>query len=104
MFVSWTRELAGGHGGGRRGWGPGGGGWGTRWPGASAASARQAQVRVNQVGYTRQASKVAEAMLPATAGQVSYIVSGGRGHVAFHGEASQNAGSWNAAYPARRTA
>jgi endoglucanase len=71
--------------------------------GATAAAApaqARAQVRVNQVGYAAGASKEAFAMLPAATGRVSFIVSTGSGHVVFRGTSTQNAGRWNASYPA----
>jgi hypothetical protein len=97
MNVSWTRKLAGA---------------GTvaaaltaglalaPTVGAAAAAPAPAQVRVNQVGYAPQASKEAVAMLPAAVARVSYTVTTGHGHVAFHGVATRNLGRWNANYPA----
>ena len=67
--------------------------------GASAASAAP-QVRVNQVGYTRDGAKEAFAMLPAAASRVSFTVSDGGGHVVFRGTSTTGAGRWNANYPA----
>jgi endoglucanase len=71
-------------------------------PGATASGAAAsvpAQVRVNQAGYAPGASKEAIAMLPATAGRVSFTVADGR-HVVFRGTSTQDTGRWNADYPA----
>jgi hypothetical protein len=67
--------------------------------GTAASRTTPAQVRVNQVGYPPDSSKVAYAMLPGRVGQVSFAVSGSRG-VVFRGRSSHDAGSWNDAYRA----
>ncbi|HEX4253724.1 MAG TPA: glycoside hydrolase family 9 protein [Streptosporangiaceae bacterium] len=67
--------------------------------GTAPAASAPAQVRVNQVGYTPAGSKEALAMLPAVAGRVSFTVSDGR-HVVFRGTSTEDAGRWNANYPA----
>jgi endoglucanase len=67
--------------------------------GARAAGAAPAQVRVNQVGYQPGSPKVAFAMLPTRAGQVSFTVSGGHG-VVFRGRSADDVGTWNSAYRA----
>ncbi len=66
---------------------------------AGGATAAPAQVRVNQVGYTPGSPKVAFAMLPGQAGQVSFTVSNGHG-VVFRGRSARDVGSWNSAYRA----
>src|SRR5215470_1922470 len=72
---------------------------GVRAAGAAASGATPAEVRVNQVGYSPDSSKVAYAMLPGRVGQVSFTVSGSHG-VVFRGRSSRDAGSWNDAYRA----
>jgi len=66
---------------------------------AGSGSTTSAEVRVNQVGYPPDSTKVAYAMLPARVGQVSFTVSGSQG-VVFRGRSSHDAGSWNDAYRA----
>jgi endoglucanase len=66
---------------------------------AGSAGVPPVEVRVNQVGYATGSPKVAYAMLPRQAGQVSFTVAGRRG-VVFGGRSSADAGSWNAAYGA----
>src|SRR5262250_2243366 len=66
---------------------------------AGSGSTTSAEVRVNQVGYPPDSTKVAYAMLPARVGQVSFTVSGSHG-VVFRGRSSHDAGSWNDAYRA----
>jgi endoglucanase len=63
------------------------------------ASVTPVEVRVNQAGYATGSPKVAYAMLPRQAGQVSFTVAGRRG-VVFMGRPSADAGNWNAAYRA----
>ena len=65
----------------------------------AAAPAAAAEVRVNQVGYTTGAAKVAYAMLPARVASVSFTVSGGHG-VVLRGHSSDFAGGWNSRYHA----
>jgi hypothetical protein len=88
-----------GHGPAGTGHGPAGTGQGTAGAGQGTAGAAPVQVRVNQVGYTPGSTKVAYAMLPGRAGQVSFTVSGGHG-VVFRGRSSADAGAWNSAYHA----
>src|SRR5215470_11592770 len=66
---------------------------------AGSGSTTSAEVRVNQVGYPPDSTKVAYAMLPARVAQVSFTVSGSQG-VVFRGRSSHDAGSWNDAYRA----
>jgi endoglucanase len=68
---------------------------------AQAAQAAPAapEVRVNQVGYTPQSSKVAFAMLPAPVSSVSFEVVGSRG-VVYRGRSADDVGKWNANYGA----
>src|SRR5215468_5603229 len=66
---------------------------------AGSGSTTSAEVRVNQVGYPPDSTKVAYAMLPARVAQVSFTVSGSDG-VMFRGHSSDDAGSWNDAYRA----
>jgi endoglucanase len=56
-------------------------------------------VRVNQVGYTPRASKVAFAMLPRVVRSVSFAVIGRRG-VVYRGRSSDYLGGWNPRYRA----
>ncbi len=58
-----------------------------------------AQVRVNQVGYTTNGAKVAYAMLPRKAARVRFEVVTPYG-VAYRGTSVDDAGAWNANYPA----
>ena len=67
--------------------------------GAAVAKVVPAEVRVNQVGYAENASKIAFVMLPAKVASVSFSVSGGRG-VEFSGRSTDYAGGWNSTYRA----
>jgi endoglucanase len=67
--------------------------------GAAVAKAVPPEVRVNQVGYADNASKVAFVMLPAKVASVSFRVSGGGGAGLF-GRSSDYVGSWNSTYKA----
>jgi endoglucanase len=69
--------------------------------GAAAASAKLAApvVRVNQVGYTPQSSKVAFAMLPRRVSGVTFAVIGSHG-VVYRGRSTADVGRWNANYRA----
>jgi hypothetical protein len=58
-----------------------------------------AQVRVNQVGYATDGSKVAYAMLPRKAGSVRFEVVTPFG-VAYRGVSADDVGGWNANYRA----
>jgi endoglucanase len=58
-----------------------------------------AQVRVNQVGYTTNGAKVAYAMLPKKVARVAFEVVTPYG-VAYRGTSADDAGAWNANYPA----
>jgi endoglucanase len=73
----------------------------TAVPAAGAAAAKLAapEVRVNQVGYTPQSSKVAFAMLPKRVSSVSFEVTGSHG-VVYWGRSADDVGRWNANYPA----
>jgi endoglucanase len=66
---------------------------------ASAAPRVPAQVRVNQVGYTTNGAKVAYAMLPKKVARVAFEVVTPYG-VAYRGTSADDAGAWNANYPA----
>ena len=66
--------------------------------GAATAKAAAPQVRVNQVGYASDASKVAYLMLPAKVSSVSFAVQGGQ-HT-YYGTSADDVGSWNASYHA----
>jgi endoglucanase len=66
---------------------------------AQAASPVPAEVRVNQVAYPADGSKVAYAMLPAKAASVAFTVSGSGG-VVFRGTSSSDVGRWNNRYRA----
>jgi endoglucanase len=66
---------------------------------ATATTAVPPQVRVNQVGYATDASKVAYVMLPAKVSSVSFVVQAG-GHQAFTGTSTDDVGSWNRSYHA----
>jgi endoglucanase len=71
-------------------------------PGAAAATAATAptEVRVDQVGYTTDAPKVAYAMLPGrVAAGVSFTVTSGS-RVVYRGVSRDDAGSWNSKYRA----
>jgi hypothetical protein len=57
------------------------------------------EVRVNQVAYPADGSKVAYAMLPAKVASVAFTVSGSSG-VVFRGTSSTDLGSWNNRYHA----
>jgi endoglucanase len=73
----------------------------TAVPAAGAAATKPAapEVRVNQVGYTPQDSKVAFAMLPRRVSSVSFVVTGSHG-VVYRGRSTDDVGRWNASYPA----
>jgi endoglucanase len=58
-----------------------------------------AEVRVNQVGYAENASKVAFVMLPARASRVKFSVAGGRGS-GLWGVSTDYVGGWNSTYRA----
>jgi hypothetical protein len=60
---------------------------------------KAAQVRVNQVGYTTNGAKVAYAMLPKKVARVAFEVVTPYG-VAYRGTSADDAGAWNANYPA----
>jgi hypothetical protein len=60
---------------------------------------KPAQVRVNQVGYATNGSKVAYAMLPRKVGSVRFEVVTPYG-VAYRGTSAADAGAWNANYKA----
>jgi endoglucanase len=66
--------------------------------GAATATAATPRVRVNQVGYASDASKVAYLMLPAKVSSVSFAVQGGQ-HT-YYGTSTEDVGSWNASYHA----
>jgi len=66
---------------------------------AHAASPVSAEVRVNQVAYPANGSKVAYAMLPAKVASVAFTVSGSTG-VVFRGTSKADLGSWNTRYRA----
>jgi endoglucanase len=72
-------------------------------PGASAAasSAKLAapEVRLNQVGYTPQSTKVAFAMLPRAVTDVRFAVVGRHG-VVYRGRSADDVGRWNVNYRA----
>jgi endoglucanase len=66
----------------------------------AAAAAAPTEVRVDQVGYTADAPKVAYAMLPArVAAGVSFTVTSGS-RVVFRGVSRDDVGSWNSRYRA----
>jgi endoglucanase len=69
--------------------------------GAAAATAKLAApaVRVNQVGYTPQSSKVAFAMLPRRVSSVQFAVIGSHG-VVYRGQSTDDVGRWNKNYRA----
>jgi endoglucanase len=67
--------------------------------GQAAARSVPAEVRVNQVGYAENASKIAFVMLPAKVASVRFTVSG-TGRARLSGQTSDYVGSWNAAYRA----
>ena len=73
----------------------------TAVPAAGAAAAKLAppEVRVNQVGYTPQSSKVAFAMLARPVSSVSFAVIGSHG-VVYRGRSADDVGRWNANYGA----
>jgi endoglucanase len=73
----------------------------TAVPAAGAAAAKLAapEVRVNQVGYTPQSSKVAFAMLARPVSSVSFAVIGSHG-VVYRGRSADDVGRWNASYGA----
>ncbi|MGD0239446.1 MAG: glycoside hydrolase family 9 protein [Streptosporangiaceae bacterium] len=56
-------------------------------------------MRVNQVGYTTNGAKVAYAMLPKKVARVAFEVVTPYG-VAYRGTSADDAGAWNANYPA----
>jgi endoglucanase len=67
---------------------------------AAVAATVPTEVRVDQVGYTPNAPKVAYAMLPApVAAGVSFTVTSGS-HVVFSGVSRDDTGSWNSRYRA----
>jgi endoglucanase len=65
----------------------------------AAAAKSPAEVRVNQVGYTTGASKVAYVMLSAAVPSVSFTVTGAHGAV-LHGHSSDLISGWNSHYHA----
>ena len=67
--------------------------------GSAAAARPPAEVRVNQVGYAVDASKVGYAMLPAKVARVAFSVSGSHG-VVLRGTSTDFAGRWNSRYAA----
>ena len=68
--------------------------------GTAPATAAPTEVRVDQVGYTPDAPKVAYAMLPApVAAGVSFTVTSAS-RVVFSGVSHDDAGSWNSRYRA----
>jgi endoglucanase len=76
----------------------------TAVPAAGAASASQPKlaapaVRVNQVGYTPQSSKVAFAMLARRVSSVRFAVIGSHG-VVYRGRSADDVGRWNGNYRA----
>jgi endoglucanase len=58
-----------------------------------------AQIRINQVGYASDGSKVAYAMLPRKVARVTFEVVTPYG-VAYRGTSADDAGAWNAKYQA----
>jgi endoglucanase len=66
---------------------------------AQAATPVPAEVRVNQVAYPANGSKVAYAMLPAKVASVAFTVSGSGG-VVFRGTSTDDLGGWNSRYRA----
>ena len=66
---------------------------------AQAASPVPVAVRVNQVAYPADGSKVAYAMLPAKVASVAFTVSGSGG-VVYRGTSSADLGGWNSRYRA----
>jgi endoglucanase len=66
---------------------------------ASATALASPQVRVNQVGYTSSAPKVAYVMLAKPVSKVSFEVTTPYG-VAYQGTSTDDVGSWNSAYRA----
>jgi endoglucanase len=75
----------------------------TAVPAAGAAAASQPKlaapaVRVNQVGYTPQSSKVAFAMLPRPVSSVRFVVIGSHG--LYLGRSTDDLGRWNRNYHA----
>jgi endoglucanase len=73
-------------------------------PAAGAAAASQPKlaapaVRVNQVGYTPQSSKVAFAMLTRPVSSVRFVVIGRHG-VVYRGRSADDLGRWNGNYHA----
>jgi len=68
--------------------------------GSATAPTAPTEVRLDQVGYTTDAPKVAYAMLPARlAAGVSFTVTSGR-RVVYRGVSRDDAGSWNSKYRA----
>jgi endoglucanase len=65
----------------------------------AAATASPPEVRVNQVGYTPQSTKVAFAMLARPVPSVSFEVIGSHG-VVYRGRSADDVGRWNANYGA----
>jgi endoglucanase len=68
--------------------------------GSAAAKTVPAEVRVNQVGYAENASKIAFVMLPAKVAGVRFEVSAGPRAVGLWGWSSDYVGSWNSTYRA----
>jgi endoglucanase len=66
---------------------------------ATRTADKPAEVRVNQVGYTANGAKVAYAMLPKKVASVRFEVLTPYG-VAYRGTSADDAGAWNANYPA----
>jgi hypothetical protein len=66
---------------------------------ATQAAHATAEVRVNQVGYTPGAQKVAYAMLPAPVAGVPFTVTSGP-RVVYRGVSTDDLGGWNPAYHA----
>ncbi len=66
---------------------------------APPAQAAAPEIRVNQAGYPAGAPKIAYAMLPRPATDVTFSIAGGQG-VVFHGTSGTDLGSWNSRYPA----
>ncbi|MBV9446375.1 MAG: glycoside hydrolase family 9 protein [Streptosporangiaceae bacterium] len=58
-----------------------------------------AEVRINQVGYVTNASKVAFAMLPQRVANVAFTITAGN-RVVFRGVSRDDLGAWNKNYPA----
>jgi endoglucanase len=67
--------------------------------GTTGAKSVPVEVRLNQVGYSGQASKVAFVMVARKVASVAFTVSGPHGTV-FQGTSTQDVGSWNSSYRA----